>query len=335
MIHRLIVDLNMQFALKVLGPVHYFLGFEVQRTSSGIHLTQTKYIRDLLLKTRMQDASAQPTPMCQSTKLMTSSSAPLANPTLYRSIIGALQYLTMTRPDISFAVNRLSQYLKTPTMDHWTTCKRVLRYLVGTPTLSLHFKPTSLLDLQAFTNAGWAGNLDDRKSTTGYCVLLGGNLISCFSKKQTVIARSSTESEYRAMASATAELIWIQSLVDELCLPVIKCPTLWCDNVSSASLASNPVFHAQTKHIEVDLLFVRDRVLDRLLDVRYIPSDQQTADIFTKPLSIPQFEFLCNKLTLKKAEFNLRGVLDTWIVVSSVKSVVLSLFYAQCNELLL
>lgn len=137
------------------------------------------------------------------------------------------------------------------------------------------------------------------------------------------------------MASATAELIWIQSLVDELCLPVIKCPTLWCDNVSAASLGSNPVFHARTKHIEVDLHFVRDRELDKLLDVRYIPSDQQTADILTKPLSIPQFEFLCNKLTLKKAEFNLRGVLDTWIVVSSVKSVVLSLFYAQCNELLL
>lgn len=164
----------------------------------------------------MLNSSTQPSPMCPSLKLSATSGTPLANPTVYRSIVGALQYLTMTRPDISFSVNKLSQYLKCPATLHWTAVKRVLRYLAGTPTLGLHFKPSSTLDLQAYSDADWAGSLDDRKSTSGYFVMFGGNLISWSSKKQSVTARSSTESKYRALASCTSKLAWIQSLTQEL-----------------------------------------------------------------------------------------------------------------------
>ncbi|XP_030503823.1 uncharacterized mitochondrial protein AtMg00810-like [Cannabis sativa] len=130
--------------------------------------------------------------MCSSIKITATTGTPMQNPTQYRSIIGALQYLTMTRPDISFAVNRLSQYMQQPSSEHWAACKRILRYLS---------------DIQGFTDADWAGCHDDRKWTSGYCIFLGVNLINWCSKKQTVVARSSTESEYRALALATSEII--------------------------------------------------------------------------------------------------------------------------------
>ena len=138
-------------------------------------------------------------------------------------------------------------------------------------------------------------------------MFLGGNLVSWSSKKQQVIARSSTEAEYRCLALATAEVIWIESLSKELSIPLSRSPILWCDNLGAGSLASNPVFHARTKHLEIDLHFVRDRVLAKQLEVRYVESSYQIADIFTKPLPATSFSFLCTKLTLVYPEFNLRG----------------------------
>lgn len=297
-IHRLIRLLDQQFALKVLGPVSFFLGFEVHRDQHGISVNQRKYVIDLLSRTNMHDAKAQPTPMCPSTKLHSQSGDPLDNPFIYRSTVGALQYLTLTRPDIAYFINKLSQFLKSPTTAHWAACKRILRYLVGTSSLGLRFARSSVFDLQGFADADWAGCLDDRKSTSGFCVYFGGNLISWSSKKQPVIARSSTEAEYRSLALITAEIIWVQSLLSELQLSITSVPIVWCDNVSAKSLATNPVLHARTKHIEIDLHFVRDRVIAKLLEVRYIDSPYQIADLFTKPLPISQFVFLLSKLQL-------------------------------------
>lgn len=290
-----------------MGSVNYFLGFEVTRDTSGIFLNQKKYTLDLLHRTKMLDSSPQPTPMCSSSKLSQHSGTPFEDPTLYRSTIGALQYLTLTRPDIAFVVNRLSQFLKAPTSTHWAACKKILRYLAGTSSAGLRFNKSSHMDLQGFTDADWAGCVDDRRSTSGYCMFLGGNLISWSSKKQQVIARSSTEAEYRCLALATAEVIWIESLLHELSIHLHRPSILWCDNLGAGSLASNPAFHARTKHLEIDLHFVRDRVLDKKLDVRYVDSTHQIADIFTKPLPHSSFSYLCTKLTLGYPEFNLRG----------------------------
>ena len=175
---------------------------------------------------------------------------------MYRSTIGALQYLTLTRPNISFSVNKLSQFLKAPTQHHWSACKRLLCYVSGTHTLGLSFRSTAQFTLEGFSNADWAFNVDDRSSTTGYCVFLSGNIVTWSSRKQQVDARFSTESEYRALACVTMELIWIKSLLDELQLPLQHRLIAWYDNMGAHALAYNPIYHSRTKHIEVDVHFI-------------------------------------------------------------------------------
>ena len=161
----------------------------------SLTLTQQKYLRDLLEKTHMSDSNPCSNPMCTSATLSKLDSDPFEHVSLYRSTVGSLQYLTMTRPDIAFTVNRLSQYLQAPTVKHWAACKRQLRYLAGTQRQGLRFTPAHTLALTAFSNADYASNLDDRRSTSGVCVYLGPNLIAWSAKKQEVVSRSSTEAE--------------------------------------------------------------------------------------------------------------------------------------------
>uniref|UniRef100_A0A803NT16 Reverse transcriptase Ty1/copia-type domain-containing protein n=1 Tax=Cannabis sativa TaxID=3483 RepID=A0A803NT16_CANSA len=215
-ISDLITSLHTKFALKCLGSDSYFLGFEAYRNASGIYLTQSKYATDILSRTHFEDAKDCNTPMISANKLAQDDSSSMDKPEIYRITIGALQYLTLTRPDIAYSVNKLRQYLKSPTVQHWNACKRILRYIKGTPHLGLHFRPSTLLNLEGYSDANWASSLDDRKSTSGVCVFLCGNLINWSSHKQKAVARSSTESEYRALASAATELVWINSLLTEL-----------------------------------------------------------------------------------------------------------------------
>jgi hypothetical protein len=220
--------------------------------------------------------------------------------TRYRSIVDGLQYLTMTRPDLAFAVNKVCQFLFAPRCTHWAAMKRILRYVHGTLTYGLHLRrPTSPPDiLSAFSDTDWAGNSDDRRSTGGYAIFYCGNLISWSAKKQATVSRSSTESEYKAIANATAELIRVQALLAELGIPQHCPPVLWCDNIGATFLSSNPVFHARTKHIEVDFQFVRERVAHKMLQIRFISSKDQLADIFIKPLPLPLFQFCRRNLNI-------------------------------------
>uniref|UniRef100_A0A2N9IWR1 Reverse transcriptase Ty1/copia-type domain-containing protein n=1 Tax=Fagus sylvatica TaxID=28930 RepID=A0A2N9IWR1_FAGSY len=252
---HLILQLKKVFDLKDLGALHYFLGIQVSQTSDALHVTQSKYASDLLIKYHMVDSKPTKTPCSPNIRLSLHEGDLLSDPHGYRSLVEALHYLTFTRPDISFAIHQVCQYMAAPTSTHLTAAKRVLRYIKGTLYHGIAFTPGPL-SLSVFSDADWAGDLDDRRSTSGLLVYLGSNPITWSAKKQPTVSRSSTESKYQALVTAFAEVCWIRTLLKDLGIYLSQPPILWCDNVSALAIASNPVFHARTKHIEVDFHFI-------------------------------------------------------------------------------
>jgi histone deacetylase 1/2 len=284
-VDRLVRSLMDTFPIKDLGKLDYFLGLEASYNSGGMVLTQRKYALDLLHRVNMENCKSTSTPLSTSESLSRVSGTMLGSEDSfrYRSVVGGLQYLTLTRPDISFAVNKVCQFMSQPTDVHWEAVKRILRYVKGTLQTGLCFRKSASTGVSIFTDADWAGCVDDRRSTSGYAIFVGPNLVSWSSKKQPTVSRSSTEAEYKALANGAAEAIWISSLLKELGVPRQRTPILWCDNLGATYLTANPVFHARTKHIEIDFYFVRERVAKGALDVRFISSSDQLADVFTKP----------------------------------------------------
>ncbi|KAL4561491.1 hypothetical protein LXL04_033657 [Taraxacum kok-saghyz] len=216
-----------------------------------------------------------------------STGAPLAlgdnplfdNPVRFRQVVRVLQYVTLSRPHISYAANKVNQFMHAPTTNHWSAVKRILRYLKGTNNFGLRFTPSrdttihAYADaksplLTAYSDADWAGCLDDRRSTGGYAIYLGSNLVSWSARKQKTVSRSSTEAEYKAVADTVAEITWLEALLRELYIPVTASPILCCDNLGATYLSANPVFHARTKHVEVDFHFVREKVAAKRLSVQ-------------------------------------------------------------------
>jgi hypothetical protein len=197
-------------------------------------------------------------------------------------------------------VNKVCQYLHAPTTIHWTAAKRVLCYVKGTLKVGLTFQKSSSTLLSAFSDADWAGCLDDRRSTGGFAIFFGPNLISWSARKQATVSRSSTEAEYKAIANATTELIWVEALIRELGVSLKEKPCLWCDNLGATYLSVNPVFHACTKHIEIDYHFVRERVANKRLDVKFISNKDQVADGFTKALPVKKLSEFKRNLNLFK-----------------------------------
>lgn len=250
----------------------------------------------------MSTCKPAPTPLSTSEKLSVQEGSLLGpgDATNYRSIVGALQYLTLTRPDIAFSVNKVCQFLHSPTLTHWSAVKTIIRYLRDILGMGLKIQKSQSMLVSAFSDADWAGCVDDRRSTSGFAVFLGSNLISWSARKQATVSRSSTEAEYKALANATAEVIWVQTLLKEL---GIQCPSmarLWCDNLGATYLSANPIFHARTKHIEVYFHFVRERVAQKLLEVRFVSTNDQVADGFTKPLSVQKLREFQHNLNLSK-----------------------------------
>jgi hypothetical protein len=250
----------------------------------------------------MSDCKPANTPMSTSEKLSVHEGGLLgpSDATQYRSMVGALQYLTLTRPDISFAVNKVCQYLHAPTTIHWSAVKRILQYIKHTMKLGLKIGKMSSLLVSGFSDADWAGCIDDRRSTGGFAIFLGSNLVSWNARKQATVSRSSTEAEYKALANATAEIMWIQILLLEIGVQAPRKAKLWCDNMGAKYLSANPVFHARTKHIEVDYHFVRERVAKGFLDIEHVSTRDQVADGFTKPLGARQLEIFKGNLNLEK-----------------------------------
>lgn len=213
-IKRLKENLSKEFEVKDLSQLRYFLGIEVAQSQKGIILTQRKYVLDLLNETGILGCRPASTPIDPNHKLCAESGDPV-NKERYQRLVGRLIYLCHTRPDISYAVSIVSRYMHDPRSGHLDAAYRILRYLKSSPGKGLMFKSFGHLNVEGYCDADWASCLDDRRSTSGYCVFVIGNLISWRSKKQSVVSRSTAEAEYRAMSLAVSEMLWVRRLLSE------------------------------------------------------------------------------------------------------------------------
>ncbi|KAJ9537899.1 hypothetical protein OSB04_030632 [Centaurea solstitialis] len=280
----IISTLHKEFAMTDLGKLSFFLGVSVTRTPHHMFLSQKKYAEDIFHRANMTNCKSMPTPVDSQSKLSANDGPPVEDPTLYRSLAGALQYLTFTRPDIAYAVQQICLFMHAPREPHFSALKRIIRYIKGTLDYGLYLYPSSPSQLISYTDADWAGCLDTRRSTSGYCVFLGENLIFWSAKRQPTLSRSSAEAEYRGVANVVTETCWLRNLLLELQCPPRKATIVYCDNVSAVYLSANPVQHQRTKHIELDIYFVREKVAMGHVRVLHVPSSYQYADIFTKGL---------------------------------------------------
>ncbi|KAK4399244.1 Retrovirus-related Pol polyprotein from transposon RE2 [Sesamum angolense] len=254
-------------------------GLELTRSSHGLHVTQHKYLQDILLDASMTDAKPASTPFPPGLKLTLDGGSLLPSPDRYRRLVGRLLYLGFTRPDISFPVQQLSQFLQSPRTTHWDAALHILRYLRGSSSLGLFFSSRSSLQLSAFSDAAWASCLDSRRSITGFAFFLDPPLGS---KKQATVSRSSAEAEYRSMASTVSELLWISYLLRDFQLSIQQPIPFWCDNKAALHITANPVFHERTKHLDIDCHLVRDQFKAGFISPTHIAGPHQPADLFTK-----------------------------------------------------
>ncbi|KAL0641599.1 hypothetical protein Bca4012_102628 [Brassica carinata] len=278
--------LKSMFEIKDLGEMKYFLGIEICRSKEGLFMSQRKYTLDLLKDAGAYGGKTARMPMEDGYKVPREGeiedSKPFHDPKLYRKLVGKLIYLTITRPDICFAVNQVSQHMQVPKEHHWRMVERLLMYLNGSAGLGVWLGCNKSTEVVGYCDADWAGDRADRRSTTGYCTFIGGNLVTWKSKKQKVVSCSSAEAEYRAMLKLTNELVWIKGILKHLGIEQATPMTMHCDNQAAIHIASNSVFHERTKHIEVDCHKVRQMIVLGVILPCYTRSKDQLADVFTK-----------------------------------------------------
>uniref|UniRef100_A0A2N9IMY5 Reverse transcriptase Ty1/copia-type domain-containing protein n=1 Tax=Fagus sylvatica TaxID=28930 RepID=A0A2N9IMY5_FAGSY len=271
-IHDIKTHLGTCFEMKDLGPLHYFLGIGVNYSSSGYTLSQVKHASDLISRAGLTDNKAVDTPLELNVKLRSTDGELVSDPTLYRQLVRGLIYLTITRPDISYAVHVVSQFMTSPCTVHFIAILQILRYVRGTMRQGLLMSFSSKLELNAYSNSNWAGDVTDRRSTAGFCILLGDSLISWKSKKQIVVPRFLAEVEYRALADTTSKIIWLRRLLEDMGVTIPSPTPLHCDSKSTIQIAHNDVFHECTKHIEIDCHFIRHWLRDGVIVPPFIPS---------------------------------------------------------------
>jgi len=285
----------------------YFLGIEFTRSTEGILMHQRKYALELIAEVGMSAAKPAGTPIDVNVKLTSklydehekshgALEDPLVDQTMYQRLIGKLLYLNMTRPDLSFSTQNLSQFLQQPKKSHMDAALRVVRYLKKQPGQGLLFPSSSDEVVTAFCDADWASCPLTRRSVTGYVVKVGNSLVSWKAKKQTIVSKSSAEAEYRSLASTVSELNWLLGLLREIEVEVQLPVQVYSDSKAAIQIAANPVYHERTKHIEIDCHFIRERLQQGLIKVNYLPTQEQPADVLTKGLSKYQHEYLLSKL---------------------------------------
>ncbi|XP_040948738.1 uncharacterized mitochondrial protein AtMg00810-like [Gossypium hirsutum] len=310
MIDELKQFLHLNFKMKDLGVLKFFLGIEIMRSNKGIILNQRKYALELIADLGLGEAKSVCTPLEHNLKLTSieydesvqtkvDGDDLVTDVKMYQRLLGRLIYLTNTRPDITFAVQHLSQFMHRPKKSHLEAAFRVVRYIRKNPGQGILLSVASKTQLIAFCDSDWASCPMSRRSVTGFCIKIRESLISWKSKKQTTVSRSSAEAEYRSMAVVVAEVVWLNGLLKEVSPNQFDKSLVLSDSKAALQIAANPVFHERTKHIEIDCHFVRDKIKDGTIQMQHIGTTEQLADLMTKALSIKQHEFLVSKLGVK------------------------------------
>lgn len=302
-IQKLLSELNEQFKFKS-GALDSFLGIEILRTNDGsVHINQNGYAKRILQKFKMFDCNPVATPADPHHSMCTNGEPALNVPHTfpYREAVGSLMFLaTVTRPDIAFAVNNASRHLENPKQCHWTAVKRIFKYLKGTIGYGITFKSSLPIHLSIYSDADYGGDLDTRRSTTGYVVMIGGGAISWCSQRQPTVALSTTESEYIAASQTLKELIWVNRLLREIVPTVSGVPRMNIDNQSAIKLIKNPEFHKRSKHIDIKFHFIKEQYEKQIFEPCYVSTDDQIADICTKPLTKEKFVRFRNSMGVQE-----------------------------------
>ena len=279
------------FSMSDLGLLTYYLGIQVVQKEGFTTLCQSAYALKILEQAGMKGCNPCQVPMENKLKLSKEDKSPPADATKYRSIIGSLRYLVNTRPDLAYSVGIVSRYMEMPRATHWAAVKQILRYVAGTLNYGCKYTRSGNSEplLIGFSDSDLAGDVDDRKSTSGSAFFVGMNLVTWTSQKQRVVALSSCEAEYIASAGAACQGVWLSRLLGELL--GIKAPkvNLLVDNKSAIALSKNPVHHERSKHIDTRYHFVRDCVEEGSIDIDHVSTQNQLADILTKALGKVRF----------------------------------------------
>jgi hypothetical protein len=283
--------------MSMMGELKYFLGFQIKQLQDGTFISQTQYIQDILKKFGMKDGKPIKTPMGTNGHLDLDTGVKSIDQKVYRSMIGSLLYLCASRPDIMLSVCMCARFQANPKKVHLRAMKRIMRYLVYTPKFGLWYPKVSTFDLIGLSYADWAGCKIDRKSTSGTCQFLGRSLVSWASKKQNSVALSTVVAEYIVADHCCTQLLWMRQTLRDYGYKLNKV-SLPCDNESAIRMADNPVEHSRTKHIDIRYHFLRDHQQKGDIEIAYVNTQNQLADIFTKPLDEKTFSKLRNELNI-------------------------------------
>lgn len=274
------------FSMKDMGEADVILGIRIKRESNGISLTQSHYIEKVLKRFNCENCSPVSTPMDTSVKLMPNTGQAVSQ-LEYSQVVGCLMYaMTSTRPDIAYAVGRLSRYTSNPSTHHWQAIRRVLKYLKGTINYGLSYVGFPSV-LEGYSDASWITNIEDHSSTSGWVFLLGGGAISWASKKQTCITNSTMESEFVALAAAGREAEWLRNLVYEIPLwPKPVSPiSIHCDSQATLAKAYSQVYNGKSRHLGVRHSAIRELITHGVITIEFVRSQQNLADHLTKGLA--------------------------------------------------
>ncbi|GJW45315.1 retrovirus-related pol polyprotein from transposon TNT 1-94 [Tanacetum coccineum] len=287
-----------KFKMSMMGKISFFLGLQISQSPRGIFINQSKYALESLKKYGMESSDPVDTPMVEKSKLDEDTQGKAVDPTHYRGMVGTLMYLTASRPDLTFVVCMCARYQAKPTEKHLHAIKRIFKYLRGTINRGLWYLKDSSIALTAYADADHAGCQDTRRSTSGCMQLLGDRLVSWSSKRQKSAAISSTKAEYIALSGCCAQVLWMRSQLTDYGLGFNKIP-MYCDNKSAIALCCNNVQHSRSKHIDIRFHFIKEQVENGVVELYFVNTEYQLADIFTKALGRERIEFLINKLGMR------------------------------------